>query len=587
MRRWLAIALLALCGMPSPAGFAAAVDSVSAMFAHVEPLRFSDHPRFVEGLARLRAMQASMTPAERWHLRYLEAWEDTFTGNYAHAQDELRTVAADSGDPVLATKSNALLLSNLAANRQYGDAFALANRLVPTLPTVKDAEARWALLFNLSQMFVLAEQTDLALRYAGMLEPGTSPQRHCAVLGLRIAALSKRSLALPSSNPAIGEAIDACVAADVVVTANMVHLVRVDRLLDEGRPEDAIAELDGIDESVRMIGYNPHLVATAEQRARALEALGRSGDARRAALAGLAHTRPGDVSEWLKELYGVLYRVEKARGNNAAALRYFEAYAAQDKGYLNDITARNLAFELSTQHAVLQKLETERLVKANNILLLQKELETSAVAKSRLFILLLLCVVGSVVLWLFRLKRSQMRFRKLSQHDGLTGVYNRQHFMSEAARLLPALQRRRAPACLVFIDLDHFKQINDTHGHAIGDAVLRRAAALCRGQLGPHDLFGRLGGEEFAVLFVDRGRDDGVAAAEAMRACMEASPVIEDGHIVTYACSAGLAATDSSGYDLQDLCRDADKALYRAKRAGRNRVSAEVRDDRPLTMRSG
>jgi diguanylate cyclase (GGDEF)-like protein len=98
------------------------------------------------------------------------------------------------------------------------------------------------------------------------------------------------------------------------------------------------------------------------------------------------------------------------------------------------------------------------------------------------------------VLWMFRLKRSQLRFKRLSHLDGLTTVFNRQHFMGEVERTLRLLERRAGAACLVFIDLDHFKQINDTHGHAMGDEVLRQVVAAGKQQLRPADLFGRLGG---------------------------------------------------------------------------------------------
>ena len=352
------------------------------------------------------------------------------------------------------------------------------------------------------------------------------------------------------------------------------RLVLVDRLLDEDQPRKALDLLDRIRDGIRANAYYPHALSSQVQRARAYEKLGQDDEARKAALAALAMGDPSDLSEWVRDAYGVLYRIEKASGHSAAALTYYERYTAADKGYLTDLTARSLAFQLSQQHVMVQTLESEQLAKQNNILRLQKALETKALETGRLYIGLLSMFLASVIFWLVRTKQSQLRFRKLSRYDGLTGVFNRQHFMHEAERVLRSMQKRRAPACLVLIDLDHFKQVNDTYGHAMGDVVLQHAATLCRGQLRPVDLFGRLGGEEFGVLLPGCPLDEGVAIAERIRRAFELSPAAEDGYTIVFSASVGVSSTEDHGYALPRVCREADVSLYAAKRAGRNRVVA-------------
>jgi diguanylate cyclase (GGDEF)-like protein len=170
----------------------------------------------------------------------------------------------------------------------------------------------------------------------------------------------------------------------------------------------------------------------------------------------------------------------------------------------------------------------------------------------------------------------------LSFHDGLTGIFNHQHFIGEADRALRLLEKKLGTACLISIDLDHFKQVNDTHGHAMGDAVLRRTVAICQQQLHRTDLFGRLGGEEFGILLLECSRDHGMAIADLIRTTSEATPVDEDGRLVWFSASVGLASTDTSGYGVQRLFKDADAALYRAKRSGRNRVIADTENGSPV-----
>ncbi len=572
---WLALAGLIGCVLWSSAHAAESIADPAAFLEQTEGLRLKDHPRFVQRLGQIRLDEARLTPGQQWHLRYLEAWETMFQGDYAKSETQLHDVIEHSGDETLGAKASALLLTNLSANRHYEEAFALANRLTVELPRVKDPLARFTVLINLSQMLDLAGQTDLAIKYARAMESALPPgETLCRPLSLEVAALynGKR---LKSSSPVLQQSIDVCTNAGQPVIANASWLVLSSLYLDENQPDKAMALLGRIDPSLHLNQYYAHLLSSQVQRAQAYEKLGNDAAARKTALAAVAMGAPGDVNVWLKEAYEVLYRVEKKHGNADAALSYYEHFVTQDKGYLDDISARTLAYETARQHTLVQQLETESLSKQNNILRLQQALSSKAMETSRLYIVLLLVVLVSIVLWLFRVKRSQLRFKRLSCLDGLTGIFNHQHFIGEAERALNLMERKQAKACLISIDLDHFKQINDTHGHAMGDAALKRTVAICRQLLRPSDLFGRLGGEEFGILLLDRTRDQALMTAERIRQAIEGTPVAEDDCVVSLSASIGLASTATSGYGLQRLCRDADAALYRAKRGGRNRVVAD------------
>ena len=573
---WPALAGLALGALLYTAAAATSMTGAAAWLDQAENLRTRDHQRFVQMLAQIQRESPELSGSEQWHLRYLEAWETSFEGDYTKAQTQLRDVIDHSGDTTLAAKASALLLSNLGFNQRYSEAFALANRLTAELPQIKDPLTSYLLLMNLSQMLNFAGQTDLAIKYAQMMED-TVPQGEslCEPLSMQVAALynGKR---LTSSSTVLQRAIDTCVTAGQPVAANSMWLVLSSLYLDEDQPDKAIALLDRLGPSIKANHYYFHEFSSQVERARAYAKLGKDSDAKKAALAAVAMRRPDDISEWLMEAYEVLYQVEKAQGHAAAALAYYEQYVIQDKEYLNDISARALAYELAQQHMLAQKLETEKLSKENKILQLQRALDTEAVQTGRLYIALLLLVLVFIVFLLLRIKRSQMRFRKLARIDGLTGIFNHQHFIGEAGRALRLLEKKGGSACLISMDLDHFKHVNDTHGHAIGDTVLKHTVAICRHQLRPADLFGRLGGEEFGILLLDCPRHQGVVIADRIRKAIEATPVEADTSVVSFSVSVGLASTDTCGYDLQRLCREADAALYQAKRSGRNRVIANA-----------
>ncbi|MBC7504157.1 MAG: sensor domain-containing diguanylate cyclase [Sandarakinorhabdus sp.] len=164
---------------------------------------------------------------------------------------------------------------------------------------------------------------------------------------------------------------------------------------------------------------------------------------------------------------------------------------------------------------------------------------------------------------------SQMEMRQLANHDSLTGTLTRRAFDQQAFECIEAFRRHRTVQAMVVLDIDHFKHINDAHGHGCGDNVLKAVAATLRDRLGPCAVIGRLGGEEFGVLLVDDEAADVLAVAEMLRAAVAATMVAGLPQITT---SIGVATLAPGVTTVDDWLRIADAALYAAKAGGRNRV---------------
>lgn len=174
------------------------------------------------------------------------------------------------------------------------------------------------------------------------------------------------------------------------------------------------------------------------------------------------------------------------------------------------------------------------------------------------------------------------RLRHLGLTDALTGVRNRRYFEQRLLDECHALKRHGRPLACLFLDLDHFKQINDQYGHHHGDHVLQRAAARINRQLRDNDLLSRYGGEEFVVLLPDTNVDIAMGIAERIRAALANRGVeLADGTPLAVTLSVGVAIVEG-GTDVEAgvlaarLVESADNALYRAKETGRNRVSEPV-----------
>jgi len=171
--------------------------------------------------------------------------------------------------------------------------------------------------------------------------------------------------------------------------------------------------------------------------------------------------------------------------------------------------------------------------------------------------------------------RVEQEIRYLASHDGLTGTLNRSAFMALAEVELARCLRNKRPLALMMIDLDNFKQINDTHGHLVGDEVLRTVTQVTQGSLRKHDAFGRYGGEEFMVLVPETDPGSAAALAERIRNTLRATAFAPAGVAInppTVSIGIAFLSPGTQSLDLDTFIARADIALYKAKHAGRDRV---------------
>jgi diguanylate cyclase (GGDEF)-like protein/PAS domain S-box-containing protein len=172
------------------------------------------------------------------------------------------------------------------------------------------------------------------------------------------------------------------------------------------------------------------------------------------------------------------------------------------------------------------------------------------------------------------LERARLELDRLSRQDSLTGLANRREFEARAQLEQRRSERNDSPMCLAMLDLDHFKQVNDCFGHALGDEVLRRIGAILRNQCRAIDVVSRHGGEEFALALADTDLAEAIATGERIRHAVETYPWRDLHPELRVTISVGVARRMRGEEAVQALAR-ADRLLYDAKRLGRNRVESE------------
>lgn len=186
--------------------------------------------------------------------------------------------------------------------------------------------------------------------------------------------------------------------------------------------------------------------------------------------------------------------------------------------------------------------------------------------------------IGSVTILQFRYQDSleeqlQQQLRESVIRDPLTQAYNKRYFNEQLEKDFSHAQRHRLPLSLVMLDVDHFKHINDTHGHPAGDHVLQRLSATIMASLRTEDAFCRVGGEEFAVIMRDCTEAEAMQLAERLRRLVASTQFVYGGKSLPVTISLGVSSLDPGRHPRTiELVEEADRCLYEAKRRGRNRA---------------
>ena len=549
-------------------------ETLNALLQRADELKTADNQQFRTVLKQLDAQAEQLTATERDFLEYLHDWQFGYLGDYPRALSAFEALLSRTQDPTVRTRALISLLSDQVNASHYEEAYANLSLLLDTLPQIGDRTAHRLGLTVAASLYNGAGQYELARDFADQVFAYDGSDRSiCIAMNQKAQSLYKTGK-LRADGTQVRGGLDACIRIGDALYTNLIRLSLAQAQLDQGDAASALAMLRPYEAEIAQ-------TYSSEANARFRATLARSylltddlAHAEQSARNAIEYANKQVNSEGAVEAWHVLYEIAKRQGNDKDALTFHEKYAAADRGYLDDTKARALAYQMVHQQVLDKKRQIDALSEKNQMLQLSQQLDSATARNRLLYIALLIAVLAGVAGWAYRTKRSQLKFRRLAQRDSLTGIFNRQHFMESAQDSLRYCAKDSRDASVLALDLDHFKSINDMHGHAAGDAVLKRVVAACQSKLRSIDVFGRFGGEEFAILLPDCDEAQAEQCADEIRAAIGASRGVADpmstGIVAT--ASFGVASTQACGYNLATLLASADSALYDAKRAGRNRV---------------
>lgn len=538
----------------------------------LDQLRSTQVAQFIQQLPLLEPELPAATREEQDYFRLLDAYRHGLSGDYAEAYATVKPLISTATEENLRIRATAIATNVLVLSQQYLEAFQYLNDLTTQLSsslapnTIEQASAVIALtLIQLSKFDDAAFYSDI-LKQQAVSEKAIC---HASYLDIEILFGKKQWNELEEN---VWDAAKYCSDFGENIYSLLIFNKYHEMLVETERYQEAIVFYQDQRDDFQSTHYPIIIAQTKALAAIAHTLLGELDTAAKLIEQASQLVNGEETNQASRAVYLAMYRLAEVEGNYQRALHAYKEFIQRESDINNDAASREQAFHLARAQVHAKNQQIELLNKDNQLLHLESEVLSKEAQNARLLIglFLALFIIAGVIAYRGLLGRH--RFKRMAEFDALTGVSNRYHFNELAAQSLSHCKKQQLTAGVVMFDLDHFKQINDQFGHAIGDWVLKQVVESCRNFMRIDDIFGRLGGEEFAIILPGCHADKALMLAEICRDAIEDIDTSASGHTFVLTASFGVTSTDGSGYDLKQLLADADTAMYDAKKQGRNQV---------------
>ncbi|GHG76364.1 GGDEF domain-containing protein [Alishewanella longhuensis] len=546
---------------------------MSERLNELDEIRLKDRHGFSQQVSLLKnsVSTTTLTNDQLAHLSLLYAWDKVLSGDFNQALSILEEAAGPDNKQLL-LRIQGLKVNIHILSYRYTEAFIGIEQLLKALPSLTNELTYYQVIGQVILLFNNIERYDLAQQ---LIEQGLKISQasdiRCRLQALGLQGIYKTS-DFQHYDASFTDVNSLCEQAEETIFNLLVIRNHMFYLLEQQQYPPVLRLYTDYISQVLNTNYP---ILNAGFQAAAAEALLKQGDLvaadklARAAEQSLPTDRHDPA---VLASYRVLYLLAQAEGNFNNLLFYGEKRRETELAIAKEKASQQLAYQLATGESRLKEQRIQLLDKDNELLTLERNLYQQQAENRYLFLIIISGFTLLLAVLSYRgLTRSQ-RFRRLAEFDQLTGISNRHHFYQQANIAAKYCEQNQRPLSVVVFDLDYFKKINDTYGHAMGDWALQQVVACCRNFMRNSDIFGRVGGEEFAIVLPDCTADKAEMLAEI---CRDAIAAIDTSHFsspFTLTASFGVSEAAHDGYDISALLDSADKALYKAKDNGRNQV---------------
>lgn len=521
---------------------------------------------------------ARFEPAQRLHFQLLKASVLGYFNQHRERVSYVNGFIDAVQDPDIKSKFLYQLSESYIAIGAFEPALDVMNTSIELLPRVTDTIAKIDTLQSAITLLISLHAYDEALTYADRMYDLPVPEQDlrakCIAGGDRVEIYMLKNQRA-AARAQMHEAVEMCDRTGWTFISLIVKTFSVIDLIDNQEYEHGIAAGLPVLSSFGSPAIGLDYVSRLEEAlARAYLQTGRLPSAEKYGLLAYQHAESQKLVLQMEKSLETLSQIKRAEAQYESAFGYAQQALLQKNALLDEQLQKNIAYQRVKFSMTDQLNHVSLLEKQNKFLAMEQQLEKKNSQNLWLIIALAVFVTTALGLYLWTVIRQKNLLRSKSQIDGLTRISNRSHFMTCADQLVNV---RADAVSLILFDMDLFKRVNDSFGHPAGDWVLSTTCQVVSGVLRPGDVFGRLGGEEFAICLPKTDVASAFKLAEACRAAIAAINTAPCGFQFSLSASFGIASlpANHTGH-FANLLVAADKALYQAKANGRNCVAVQT-----------
>ncbi len=525
----------------------------------------------------LEPLEAQASPEQRQIIDLFKLRHLAILGNYAAAEELIEKLDRPDTSPEYRIRTYTIALALYHVQGRYVRAFNLLTKIQQLLPWTDNIDLQYLAISMAPELYIDAGDLDKALELSNKTikaaeRTGKAINLCSAYDNLGGTYLRRKELDLAEQS--YRTMLEYCDSVPAPLFSSMalgglglVHQAR-------NQHEAALKKFEAALALSRKTNYNYGIYFNLISLAKSHLALGHRDQAEHFLDMAIPKLERNSISQDHTNAYALKSQLSELRGDYKEALAWFKKKSTVEKRIMDNRKAVRIA-QLQVEYEVKSKEQhIEQLTQENQLLALQKQ----AAHQRSLIITLGLIIVALVVvlLWL-KAQRERRHFKHMSQVDPLTGLFNHAYCYSLAEEQFHACKQRGLPFTVVVADIDWFKYVNDTYGHAAGDKVLQHIAEVLKQCLGKKGIVGRTGGEEFTCFLPGMTMEQALKLVEDCR--QHTQPVVDYGKHIEVTLSYGVAQSLGDYNTLDTLVRDADEALYKAKRNGRNQVLTHLPEE--------
>ncbi|MFC3194137.1 GGDEF domain-containing protein [Marinicella sediminis] len=550
--------------------------SIEELLVFAEGLRKSNVDQFNALLIDLDSSESEMTFYESCLFRYLKIYSEAFKGDYNSSSRALEELIEECNDKNIYIRAHSLLANLQVIKGDFESAVSNLNRSIQLVETIDNHFLKTQTYNVASMIYRLINQDDLSLKYAELLLANPANESDTCYGNFNRFRIYMRQGDGEQFTDEIFSAINQCSETENLIPALFLKFdfirYTVNEMSSELQVSNALNELVQLEDSVEKTQFKNLKVYYNSLKSKIFYLSGLLEDAEKYALLTIDQNASIGETEQLLVVHDVLMSIYVKRNDMQSAYAALKAKADIEQSLYNEKLAKQVAYYRAIHENLVQELEIERLNQSNDLLALENQLAAETTKKQQLMMLLILTLLLFLGAWSYKIKRKHDYFKEVAEIDHLTQVYTRKAFEERMRDLLDNNSAKHEPVNLAIMDLDHFKYVNDEHGHLVGDWVLKQAILTCEDVADQDIMIARLGGEEFAIVSPGIEPCQMIDLMNKMRVAIEMMDCAESGAELTVTASFGVSHSGLSGYNISMLLTHADLALFEAKNNGRNRV---------------